>query len=96
MVCDPVAADHGEADEEADHVRLQVAEGVGELADAVAVGDGGDDDRDHEQRHRDREQAVAEGEHAAELDAVVREAAVAALRGHAAWARARSPASRRV
>jgi len=37
MVGEPVAADHGEADEEADELAGEVVEGVGELAHVPAV-----------------------------------------------------------
>lgn len=70
MVSEPVPPDHREADEEADQLGLQIVEGVGEVADVVAVRDVGDPDGDDQEGHRDREQPVAEGEHATELDSV--------------------------
>ena len=67
MVGDPVAADHREADEEADELGGEVVEGVSQVVDAVGVLEVRHLDPDDEQRHGDREEPVAEGEHAAEL-----------------------------
>jgi hypothetical protein len=77
VVSEPVAADHREADEEADELRAVVVELVGELVDAAGVAQGRDGEVDNQQGHRDREQPVGEGQCAGELDGV---AAVCASR----------------
>jgi hypothetical protein len=69
MVGNPVAADHSEADEEADVGAQVVVKGIGELANAVRVGNVGRLDANDQQRQCDRIQAIAQRDNAAKLNA---------------------------
>jgi hypothetical protein len=70
VVRQPVAADHREADEEADELLSLAVELIGELVDAAVVVENGYGEVDDEERDRNREQSIGERQGPVELDAV--------------------------
>jgi hypothetical protein len=90
MVGEPVAADDGETDEEADELVLQPRQRVPHLRGVGDVADGRHCDADDEESQRDREDGVAERPCSLNLERVPGEAgwsvleelrAVAGIRG---------------